>query len=490
MPQEKIPFVDLQSGYEELAGGSPLAMNVVVDGLGAVMRRPGLTTYSGAPSSVIDANGLAGIYATLGGALYAVGTSGAERPIYKMTGGGASTLGGGLPPCGLTGGSRPVFAETELLLVLAGGGAMQKIELATAISSRLNGSPPTASHVIAQSSRLLANDTVLSPGTAHFSDVFSGNADYSGAEVWTVGVGTAGFFSAEAKPDAITAITENTNEVFTWGPASTQVFQPDATFTYVPVAAHEVGTSAPYSIVKSDQDFYFLDQYHRFVMSNGRTFTPISDPIQRQLDRITTVSDCFGYRVVADILDCIVWTFPTDGRTFVYQSVANSTPFAAPIRYWGQWSGWNDATNNWASMLVNCATQAPGSPSLVVGTTDGKVGQFSIDAPTDLGRRIVSRVETGYKNHNTDSLKHCKAVYLSLKRGTATTEIKGWLEWRDRPGPWTRVPVSFGPSGETEIVVHFRSLGTYRRREWAFEFSDTSNFTLVSATEEFDVLGM
>ncbi len=141
MPTEPIPFANLQeSGHEELAGASPAAMNVVVDGKGSVLRRPGIQAYSGAPSGVIDANGIVGLHVTVGGTLFAVGGVVAERPIYRVTAGAATAIGAGLPPSGLRGTSRPTFAETELLLAIAGGDALQKVVLNPISSSRMGGS--------------------------------------------------------------------------------------------------------------------------------------------------------------------------------------------------------------------------------------------------------------------------------------------------------------------------------------------------------------
>ena len=249
-----IAFVNQQaSGWEELAGASPLAMNVMVDGRGCVRRRPGIRSYAGAPSTVVSATGITGIHGTRNRLLIAIGASGAERPIFSLSSGGYTILGGGLPPAGLRGTRRPVFAETEMLLVIAGGENLQKIELATATSSRLGGNPPFASHVVANHLRLLANDTVVDKAAVRFSDIAGGQTSFAGHEVWTyAGFGTSGYFTAEGKPDDVAALMENTNEVFVPGTGTIQVFQPDPTVTYAPVGTTELGTIASYSIIKVD----------------------------------------------------------------------------------------------------------------------------------------------------------------------------------------------------------------------------------------------
>ena len=61
MPQEPINFgPNQESSYDELGGASPSAINVIIDEKGTVYKRPGIATYSVAPSSVVDGNGIIG----------------------------------------------------------------------------------------------------------------------------------------------------------------------------------------------------------------------------------------------------------------------------------------------------------------------------------------------------------------------------------------------------------------------------------------------
>lgn len=488
MPTAPISFVNQQATGNESLGGAPgVAVNVVVDGTGAVRRRPGIEAAPGVFSGVVDTTGVSGVYGTIGGQLFAVGATPQFRQIYNVSAVAAVAVGTATGDTTLAGALRPTFAETQLLLVLAGGDKMQKIVLATGVSSRLGGQPPYASHVIANSSRLLGNiaavqfTNTFDKSVVRFSDIANGNADFSGMEVWTEGLGTAGHFSAEADPDPVVAVYENTNEVFCFGNSSLQVFDPDPTATYAPASTRELGCSAPYSVIEANQQFAWLDDLRRFVMSDGRSESVISDPIKKTLDDMTTVSDCYGYRVVTGPVDAFVWTFPTDGRTLAFQKGSG----------WAEWQGWSDATNNWKAFTVLSHCIPPLSHDNIVGTTDGHVGRFNLDATTDLGTRINARVETGYLAHGTDENKHCKCVRVALRRGQTFGAIgpQAYLSWRDRPGPYgSPLAIDLGASGDTEIVLEFRSLGTYRRRQWQFEFSGTENLTLLSVLEDFDVL--
>jgi hypothetical protein len=482
MPQEPISFGPfLESSYDELGGASPSAINVVIDEKGTVYKRPGISTYSVAPETVVDANGIIGLYSTNDSQLFAIGGTPLSRNIYKISGGSSTNL-SSLPASTLTGPSRPTFTETEVFFILTGGNDIQKVRLDTNASSRLGGSPPFSSHVAANSSRLLANDVTVDRTKVRFSGVSQGTVDTTLHEYWTNdGISDhGGFFTAEARPDNVVAVHENTNEIFVWGTDNVQVFVPDSSLTFAPAATREFGCIAPYSIIKKDQEFMWLDQHRRFVYSDGRTFQQIEKPIKRQLDALSTVSDCFGYRVLLGHIDCFVWTFPTDGTTFAYQVGGG----------WSTWNGWDSSQSNFKVLQVLSHHLRRDGGVNVVGTISGKIGKFSQTAYDDLGEPIVSRVDSGFINRDTDNLKLCKAVKIAIRRGQNSTESLGRLEWRDNTGPWTGpIYLDTGSTGDDHIVKEFRSLGTYRRRQWRFTFSDSVNLALVKVSEDFEVLG-
>ena len=476
-----IPFANLQeSGFDELGGASPAAVNIVVDGKGVVSKRPGIAAAADVYAGIVDAAGLEGIVVAGDGSVFAVAVGGAERAIYGITAASASALSGGVPPGGLRGSSRPMFAETEMLIVVAGGREVQRIDKSTLTSARLGGDPPKASHIVALSNRLLANDIFENRTRTRYSDVALGTTTYAGHEEWDMGgVGTSGYFTAEARPDDVVALAENTGEVFVFGTTTLQTFSPDPTTQFAPLSTLELGCGAPYSILKDDDSFWWMDSKRRIVKSGGRGYELQSEAIQRTLDGMTTSSDAYGFSVEDGFLDAHCWKFPTDGRTFVYQNGIG----------WGQWAGW--ANGNWVPLIVGAAATSPLDGTTFVATTTGRVGAFSLDAETDFGDPIVARVTTGYLNRDTDSMKLNKWVRLVLRRGDSgsTPGPQGTLRWRDRPGDaWAEIAVDFGSSGDREVELTFHALGAYRYRQWEFEFGESSRLTLVSATEEFEVL--
>lgn len=480
MPTASIDFGNnLASGHEVLAGASPQAINVVVDGKGAVLRRPGISPYSVAPSTSIDTSGINGIHTTIDGTTYALSASSGPRVLYRISGGSsaayAQTIGGD---------GRPVFTETEALLVFCTATTPYKVVKKSLVLSKLGGAPPSCTHITANSSRLLANDNVEDRTKVKYSNTAGGDTDFSGLEDWTVGVvGGPGFFTAEAKPDPVVAIAESTNDIFVFGSASLELYTPDSIIDFAITSVREYGLVAPYALVKVDQSFMWLDQRRRFVMSDGREFNDkIGLPIQASIDSMDKVDDCFAYRVHMDQIDCMVFTFPSEGVTFSYQSMAG----------WSQWQGWDTVSNNWRQHRVLSHHHRVDTDVNIVGTDDGVIAKYDMSVNTDLGELIPASVTTGFLDRETDHRKQCRAIHIAISRGTstsATNEPVGFLSYADAPGQWReRIPLHLGMADDTNPVITLRSLGWYRRRQWKFEFSASERLALVSVKEDFEVL--
>jgi hypothetical protein len=221
------------------------------------------------------------------------------------------------------------------------------------------------------------------------------------------------------------------------------------------------------------------------------------------------VDDCFGYRVVTGPIDAYVWSFPTDGRSLVYQVGGG----------WSTWMSYDDKLANWVPLVITAHTFILNSNDNLVGLADGRLGVLRNGVNTDLGARIPAYIETGFIDRGTDNRKACRSVKIALRRGNTPAEISppdvvdyagpecqdpsdpapsdvsvaeepfGTLTYRDDEGAWrTAFQLSFGKSGDREIVQDIRSLGVYRRRQWRITFHGTSDFVLAGVTEEYLVL--
>lgn len=460
----KIPFVPQQSDGAAVAGAPSVARNVVVDAAGCVRRRPGITTHAVAPSAAIHSAGIMGLHATVRGPVIAVGQADPMQVVYALDGGAVRTL-----TDRVFGTKRPVFAETQAILAIAAGSYPQKVLLGPALdTSLLGGAPPRCSHIIANNSRLLANDVVTNLNTITYSAGAAGSS-YAGHEDW---VGPeSGEVQADSRPEPVIALLESVSEIAAFGASNAEFFAVDAALGYARVGTLEVGLLAPYSVLRLDRGFAWLDSARRFVVSDGRGAESLSGPIQQTLHDMATVDDCYGYRLQLGAVDGFVWTFPTDGRTFVYAG--------------GGWSQWS-AGSGLAPFSVTAHVRYGGVP--LVGTAGGKVGQLSFGAATDLGEPVVGTIETGYQSHGTTARKHCNKIGISLRRGHGTGGVL-LIEYRDADGPWSSpLAVEIGAGSDRELVVERRSLGVYRTRQWRATFSGVEDLQLAGVEEHFEVL--
>jgi hypothetical protein len=524
-----IPFAPtLETSSEEIAGASSEAYNLIIDARGTLRRRPGIGAYTGvAPDTSIDANGVLGLYLTQAkvahtsgtddvsgthpGVLYAVGATvnasggghNRGRNIYRVESGTATLLSGTTDEDRLTTPAtiattrypRPIFAETEALLVIAGGAEIEKVDIRPETfsapnfttnadyqeASFLGGCPPLASHVFCNSSRLCANDTQLDQTKVRYSDISQGIVDFIGHETWSPSPGAAGFFTAEARSDNIVACAENTNDIFLFGTTSLQLFAPDGSSTFAPTVTQEAGCLAPYGIVKSDDRYVWLDHLTRIVSGDGHEWNDIGGAIQQTLDQLAAPSDAYAYRYSETFADCIIFRFETDAETFVLQ----------PGVGWGRWGTGDPDLGTDELFPVLCHHLRSDGGLNVVGLEDGTIRVLSIEFESDLGDPIVAFARTGFIDRDSDKLKFSKAVYLTFKRSVADSlGASCFLEWRDvLADEWTSIEIDLGVGdGNMTPTVELRSLGIYRRRQWRLRWASEPGLYLVRASEEFDVL--
>lgn len=470
MPSEPIHFGNRQqTGDSPIAGAPSVAYNVVIDGTGAVRRRPGLAEWDGFPDVVPEADQIDGIHSFQGDLYYAT----AGRKFFQVSAGVASNFSLSGANSFLAGTARPTFAETQFRLVIAGGAAPSKIDSGATQAALLGGSPPNSDQVIALSSRVMSNDltSTTTAGRIRYSGIGS-----AGNETWSA----LGFVTAEARPDSLVALRENSNEAFAFGETTLQVFSPDPNTILAPGRAINRGCAAPASVVRADEYFAWLDDQDQFVVSDGRSADVPSDPIAETLEAVEVVDDCWGFRLNIGQYDLLAWKFPTDGRTFAYQRNSG----------WAQWSGWDGAMGH-IPLPVTAHYYWPTERLHLAGLDDGRIVKFDATANTDLGDTINAEVTTGFINHGTDAVKFTDALHLTFRRGqSASTEPQIFLSWRDNEGAFgTPRQIGLGTTGDYVSTVTLRTLGGYRRRQWKLQFSSDAELVLASVTEDYTVGG-
>lgn len=471
-----LSFADGQaSGIEELAGAAPMSINMLVDAGGALSTRPGLAVWADWPCPALNDAGAgavigAGVWESPFGDRLVYVT--ADRRLWAMLGpNNRIALSDATAATQLDGTTRPIFAFTKTRVVIVGGGVPQKWEGA-GLSARLGGSPPAASHIVANRERLVVS--APTPGGFEF---WSKTGDTPGHETWDTGID---FAEAEAKPDLIVATHANSNEVYAFGSETMQLFIPDPNTIYAPGRASEFGCTAPYSVVSlGDAGFALLanDEGPVFGVTNGRGLSPISQPaMTKTIKAFGTLSDAWGFRAQVANWDLAIWTFPAEGRTLVYD--------AGP-KQWSEWRGFDGV--RWTPWQGQSHAYWKAKDLHLIGMPDGTMATLDPDTFQDVGASLRGLVRTGFQNRGNRNVKTCERLSLTLRRGdtpVGNDEPFVSVSWRNDLGKFSQpLRYGLGANGDTAATVHKWTLGQYRERQWQMEFSANSRFVLAGAEE-------
>lgn len=482
MPSSLISYSSgLASGLDELSAPEafPAFVNALVGPGGEVRQRPGIATYQTSDGVGSPVTGIA-IVPILNVIFYVT----ADRKLWALTAPDATPIALSDSTSGsqLDGSERPVIVVTSVGVIVAGGGLLQKAYTTGAVSSRLGGSPPRATHVAELALRLVVNKHDLS-GQFYWSGDANGVPGPGNYESWQ----TLAYSTAEAKPDPVYALHENIRELWAFGPQTTQLFavSEDPLLPFRTVTVLSQGLSAAvYSVIQADDKFAWLDSTRRFVMSDGRSVDLLSTPtIQKTLHGLDTISDCWGFRARIDAFDCLVSVLPTEGTSFCYEQSG---------KHWSTWRGFaSESLDGLGEFGATAYCYWPEQNLHLVGTSDGKIAQLDMDTSTDLGTQIPVDVKTGFSNDGTDALKNGRRVIYTVRRGVVpfgTDDEYFEVRHRDDIGawsPWRRH--GLGRQGDYESTAYDYEGGLYRKRQREFRYSGSAPFTLVRAENTYTV---
>jgi hypothetical protein len=446
---------------EELGGAPPLTVNMLRDAGGWLSLWPGTTAWSWSPSEIPNASEIIGIYGWQGRLIYVT----ADRKIFAIiTPGLVQELSDATDTDTLLdGGGAPVFAEDQTRVFIAGGGLIQYWDGGSGLSARVPGSP-TASHIVFNAGRIVA----AWPGR---TGTFSFTEPLEALHITVAGWDALNFAQAEAAPDPLVALHENSNRIFLFGTTTLQAFAPDPNVAYAPLDALNVGCSAPRSIinVRDAGVFAWLNQDQEFVVGDGSQSDYLSRPfLTSTIKALATTSDCIGRQIRIGNWDLLVWTFPTEGRTFAYERTTKA---------WLEVRGYDMALGDWAPWPITAYHYWAEQDVHLVGLATGELLQLTVGATTQAGQLVVGDSITGFINRGTDQPKQTSIIRVPMRRGIgtfgATTSPKGELYYRDDTGSWSSPKLlDFGNAGQYKPFVEKRIVGKpYQRRQWRLRVS-------------------
>lgn len=463
------------SGVDSLSAAASSVINWEVDEAGINRPRPGLATYT---TTGLGTSPIIGLERWKN---YVIAVT-ADRKLWAISDANptvALALSDTTTATQLESTKRPVFAIGELYIYVTGGGRIQRWAPTLLLSEVITASP-NCTHIAILGQRIVANidDDATLTGSYRWSDIGEGAFD-----TWPA----ANVANAEARPDPITAITENTNELYLFGSETMQAHGvgSDPTLPFEQAAVVNVGLAAPYAFTRMDADLAFLDHRRRIVISDGRSAEPISDAIQKDIRGLSTISDCWMFREERGQYSLLVVRFPTEKRTFVYDMKGKkwterdyySSPFHVdyPVGAHVYWPAYNYH---------------------LFGSSLAAGGLLRLDETSrqDIGAPLVCERTGGWQDFGTQNRKRSSRLRAVMRRGTAAQgATPGALEVRvqNDDGPWsTWKQLSVGtPDQYQQTMDTFGCNGVYRRRRHAVRYSTTEDTSLVALYEDVTDLG-
>jgi len=170
------------------------------------------------------------------------------------------------------------------------------------------------------------------------------------------------FASAEGNPDNIVSIIIDHREVWLFGNNSTEVWYnaglSDFPLTRIQGAYNELGCAARYSVAKMNNQIYWLGQDFRgqgiVYVANGYQGQRVSThAVEWQIQQYGSISDAVGFTYQQDGHMFYVLTFPSAGKTWVYDASTGA---------WHERAGWD---NQWTHYRAQ--TQAFFNNETIVG---------------------------------------------------------------------------------------------------------------------------
>jgi len=306
------------------------------------------------------------------------------------------------------------------------------------------------------------------------------------------------FASAEGSPDKIISMIIDHREIWLFGTNSIEVWYDAGTADFpmarIQGAFIEVGCAAAYSVARLDNSVFWLGSDSRgngiVYRANGYTGQRVSThAIEFAIQGYSTISDAIAYTYQQEGHSFYVLTFPTAGKTWVYDVSVNA---------WHERAGWDSTFGLFTRHRSNC--QMNFNNEIVVGDYEnGSIYAFDLDVYADNTTaqkwlRSWRALPAGQNNlkrtaHHSLQLDIEAGVGLVTGQGSDPTVL---LRWSDDGGhTWGNYhSKTIGKIGETGKRVIWRRLGmTLKLRDRVYEISGTDPVKVAIMGAELSIDG-
>jgi hypothetical protein len=273
------------------------------------------------------------------------------------------------------------------------------------------------------------------------------------------------FATAEAQPDKLLSIESNQRQFVLFGEDTIELWDnvggADFPFARVANGYVECGVCGKDATTQSDNTVFWLDQDRIARRLEGITPRRIStDGCEQQWQDYATVTDCAVSSYIFDGHTFVVYRFPSEGATWVYD--INT----------GEWHERQSyGYDHWrAAWVVKCYDKV-----LVGDTQSGNIGQLDANTFSEWGG-ILSREATSGAVPGKGRWMHFDRLELAMDVGRAVGFEPSVMLDVSNDGGVTFTPKqsrSLGTAGKFKKLVHWDRLGRAKRDQRVFRFRVT-----------------
>jgi hypothetical protein len=374
----RIPFIaPAHKGADNLSD-APQLKNLYIDERGVLRQRPGLYRWSLFDSTIT------GTYWWKHKKLLVVIAGG---KLYFSSNGSASFTQLGSAIFSLT--TPVVFDSNNDYLFMADGG-QPKLWDGTNVPAATTGQAFNATHVCFMNGYFLANETATE-------------------RIWYTTLGGTpptwdSYFSAEGGPDFAVCIASGYHEIFIGGESTVEAWYNtgvlNGPFARIEGSFVERGLASPYAFTLAGNNWYWLDQERKLIRLEGRSPRIVSLPFDQNFQDLEKVSDS----ILFNLDRWIVITFPTDERTFAYDTVTEG---------WSEWT--NFENDEEGAFLGNHSSFVVDLGLWLVTCSDNYVSWFNKKALNDNGNRIRRSFLSEPTDHGDSMRKFSNKLTLKVK---------------------------------------------------------------------------
>ena len=324
--------------------------------------------------------------------------------------------------------------------------------------------PDTATHVAFFDGFFIVNNPAV-------TGQFAKSASYDGTSWATLDIATA-----ERSPDKLQGLIVSNRQLWLVGSHTAEKWfnSGAADFPFEPDQSgfSEWGTIAPYSLVETSGMVFWLSQNDDGAglivgTAGGNPQVVASPEISSEIGDMTTISDCYAYAYQHKQHNFVIFTFPTEGKTYGYDMLTQ------------EWHTWSSKTLGYHRSSGHTYVF---SKHLVGSPTDGKVYQLDWSTYTDDGDQIT-RIRRSANIHADDRAVRHHGVWIDIKEGVGdatTTDPQLLLRFKDSNGSWSNYKSrSMGKVGEHNKKLVWRKLGRSKDRVYEIRCTDPVNAVLI-----------